>query len=63
MVNFWSGQTYNALKIPFSVTLGEEPEIELVCVLVPIRTENRLRFSARLDDGDPKVRFERAVCG
>jgi hypothetical protein len=31
------------------------------CVLVPIRMENRLRFSARLHDGAPDVRFERAV--
>jgi len=30
-------------------------------VLVPIRTENRLRISARLDNGLPEVRFERAV--
>jgi hypothetical protein len=29
--------------------------------MVPIRTENRLRFSVRLDDGPTEVRFERAV--
>jgi hypothetical protein len=32
-----------------------------VCVLVPIRTENRLRFSAHLDGGASAVRFERAI--
>jgi hypothetical protein len=31
------------------------------CVIVPICTENRLRFSARLDDRTAEVRFERAV--
>jgi hypothetical protein len=30
-------------------------------VLDPIRTENRLRFSVRLDEGDPEVHFERTV--
>jgi hypothetical protein len=29
--------------------------------MVPIRTENRLRFSIQLDDGPTEVRFERAV--
>jgi hypothetical protein len=29
--------------------------------MVPICTENWLRFSARLDDGALEVRFERAV--
>jgi hypothetical protein len=32
-------------------------------VLVPECTENVLRFSARLDEGAPQVRFERAVRG
>ena len=32
-----------------------------VCVMVPKKTENRLRFSARLDEGTPQVRFERIV--
>jgi hypothetical protein len=32
-------------------------------VIVPLCTENRLRFSARLDDGAPEVRFERIVMG
>jgi hypothetical protein len=31
------------------------------CVIVPIRTENVLRFSARLLDGVSEVRFERTV--
>ena len=43
--------------------LAKEPEIELACVLVPECTENVLRFSARLDDRAPEVRFERAVEG
>ena len=30
-----------------------------VCVMVPIRTENRLHFSVRLGDGAPEMRFER----
>jgi hypothetical protein len=29
--------------------------------MVPIRTENALRFSARLDDGAQEVRFEWVV--
>ena len=48
----------DALMIRFSVTLGEEPELELAWVKVPLCTENALRFSARLDDGSPEVRFE-----
>ena len=31
--------------------------------MVPIKTENKLRFSVRLDDGVPEVRFERAIRG
>ena len=31
------------------------------CVIVPICTENVLRFSARLAEGAPEVRFERIV--
>jgi hypothetical protein len=27
--------------------------------MVPKKTEYRLHFSARLDEGDPEVRFER----
>jgi hypothetical protein len=42
----------------FSVT-----EESITCVMVPVRTENALRFSARLDDGAPKVRLERALGG
>ena len=33
------------------------------CVMVPKKTENALRVSARLDDSAPEVRFERAVRG
>jgi len=29
--------------------------------MVPLCTENRLRFSVQLDEGDPEVRLERAV--
>jgi hypothetical protein len=29
--------------------------------MVPILTNSGLHFSARLDDGTPEVRFERAV--
>ena len=32
-----------------------------ICVMVPVRTENMMRFSARLHDGATEVRFERAV--
>jgi hypothetical protein len=49
--------------VRFSATLGGEPKIELACVMVPIRTENRLRFSALLHDGALDVRFDRAVPG
>ena len=31
----------------------------IVCVLVPIRAEIRLRFGTRLEDGARTVRFER----
>jgi hypothetical protein len=31
------------------------------CVMVPIQTESRLRFIARLDEGAPEVRLELAV--
>jgi hypothetical protein len=48
-------------KVRFSASLGEEPEIELACVMVSKCTENGWRFSARLDDGLPEVRFEPAV--
>ncbi len=37
------------------------PHIAMTCVLVPIRTENLLRFSAQLDDGVSEVRSERAI--
>ena len=46
-----------------SATLGEEPKIELACVMVPICTQNWLRFTARLDDEAPEVRFERTGLG
>jgi hypothetical protein len=32
-------------------------------VMVPVSTENGLRFSAQLDDGDRIVRFERVAAG
>jgi hypothetical protein len=31
------------------------------CVIVPLCTENGLRFSAHLGSGEPEVRFERVV--
>jgi hypothetical protein len=37
------------------------PDVGRLCVLLPIRTENRLRFSVHLDDGVPEVRFERVA--
>jgi hypothetical protein len=49
------------LKDRFIATLGQEPEKELTCVMVPKKTENALRFSARLVDGTPEVRFEQIV--
>jgi hypothetical protein len=34
----------------------------IACVMVSKKTENALRFSARLDEGDPEeVRFELAL--
>jgi hypothetical protein len=38
----------DTLKVRFSPTVAEKPEIELTCVMVPLCTENWLRFSARL---------------
>jgi hypothetical protein len=49
----------DARKVRFSATLGDEPGMELACVIVPLCTENVLRFSARLDDRVPDVRLER----
>jgi hypothetical protein len=37
------------------------PETVNTCVLLPICTENWLRFTARLGDEAPEVRFERTV--
>jgi hypothetical protein len=37
------------------------PDVGLLCVIVPIKTENWMHFSARLDNGTPEVRLERAV--
>jgi hypothetical protein len=37
------------------------PDVGRVCVIVPIKTENRLHFSVRLDNGTPEVRLERTV--
>jgi hypothetical protein len=37
------------------------PDIGRLCVLVPKKTENALRFSARLDDGTPEMRFDWAA--
>ena len=37
------------------------PDVGKLCVMVPVMTENWLRFSARLDEGDPEVRFELAL--
>jgi hypothetical protein len=34
-------------------------EIVRTCVMVPIKTENGMRFSVRLHDGASEVRFER----
>jgi hypothetical protein len=52
-------RTYDAPKVRFSATVGEKPVVELACVMVPMRTENRLRFSVRLDDDARTVRFQR----
>jgi hypothetical protein len=37
------------------------PDVGHLCVIVPLCTENVLRFSVRLDDGAPAVRFERVA--
>jgi hypothetical protein len=38
------------------------PDVGRLCVIVPLCTENRLRFSAALEDGAlPEVRFERVA--
>jgi hypothetical protein len=34
------------------------PDVGRLCVMVPKKTESMLRFSARLHDGAPEVRFE-----
>ena len=34
------------------------PAVGKLCVIVPLCTENGLRFSARLAEGAPEVRFE-----
>jgi hypothetical protein len=39
------------------------PDVGQTCVIVPICTENALRFSTRLGDGAPEVHLERAVPG
>jgi hypothetical protein len=39
------------------------PDVGKLCVIVPLCTENVLRFSVQLDDEAPEVRFERAVAG
>jgi hypothetical protein len=41
--------------------VGEEPEIELACVIVPLCTENVLHFSVHLGDGVPEMRLERVA--
>ena len=43
--------------------MEEETEIELASEIVPLCTENWLRFTARLDDEAPEVRFERTGLG
>jgi hypothetical protein len=42
---------------------GLFPDVGRLCVIIPLCTENWLRFSAILDEGAPEVRFERAVAG
>jgi hypothetical protein len=51
----------NAKKITAASSATRWLGIASTCVMVPVRTENWLRFSARLDDGAPQVRFERIV--
>jgi hypothetical protein len=50
-----SSTSENAVPANF----GEHPipDVGWICVLLPIQTENRLLFSARLHDGTPEVRF------
>ena len=49
-------------EMPTRVTLFTERLGRGVhCVMVPKKTENWLRFSARLDAGVPEVHLERAV--
>jgi hypothetical protein len=57
----WTPTRTDALVKAFSGTLREGPEMELACVIVPIQTENRVHFSALLQDGAPEVSFERAT--
>ena len=40
-----------------SATLGEEPEMELAWVIVPIRTERLLHFTARLTGIAPMIKL------
>jgi hypothetical protein len=51
-----SCEPLNARAHPF-------PDVGWICVLVPLCTENGLRFSARLADGTPEVHLERVVSG
>ncbi len=56
-------RTYNVPRVRFSATVEDEPEMQFTCVMVTIRTENALRFSSRLDNSAPEVRFEPAIAG
>jgi hypothetical protein len=60
-INFPNAECIPELR--FSATLGEEPEIELAWVIVPISPESRLRFSVLLRDAAPEVSFVRANLG
>jgi hypothetical protein len=63
-------QTYHPVRTSashlFCVKRSSRDLIQLLgsaCVIVPVCTENWLRFSARLDHSTPEVRFVRAVAG
>jgi hypothetical protein len=42
----------SAYRLPRPPTF---PDVGRLCVIVPIKTENRLHFSVRLDDSTPEV--------
>ena len=53
-------QTYNGLKDRFIATLGQEPEKELTCVMVP-KDGKCVALQREISRRTPEVRFEQIV--